>query len=594
MALFIKKNGSLQQVAIGHEVSKSEQQKSVSLDLASGDQVVTPDNGQVLTQVTIKKPDTLVAENIKNGISIGGVIGNYIGGGGGGVVINEITYSDFVDAIGNEELEAGEFYRITDYVTKISNSDSKNYFPFALSAEHPFDLIVLATSENTYCENVMAIQHSGDTYFNECNLQAWELKWTHLNDTNVYAWADENDGKGVIYYLKDENNNEAFYDFKNIKYLQFALERIDDTSSVAYSFEYNQHSSRRFGTFSDFYENTQNGVFEFDNSTSNIKFKAPYINVLGDDVSSIEAMSFIDDFSSTTLNTLYDWDSFCDMLGEWYETTITLSDIASDLGFSVAELEAMTNLDVIQQILYGDFYYTFDFYDDVSGNHYDLSILKDDFIEYKTLTCFNNKITSYYSNNTQYLNYITFQNDFLSFSSNCFVKENIIDESYSISLGKEIYYNTITLNQSCKLNNCYQNTLNQTIYLLFLEGGFLNIFNYYNASTYFPVNTLYINNVEGSGGGSHPEEISSGNGSNVAFGMTLDSYDYTWIRATIVVNNCGSDFDVNLELLSNGSVYRAYFGSSGYVDISFNSNTSEVVFTPNNVSVDYVIIWGVS
>ena len=76
--------------------------------------------------------------------------------------------------------------------------------------------------------------------------------------------------------------------------------------------------------------------------------------------------------------------------------------------------------------------------------------------------------------------------------------------------------------------------------------------------------------------------------------MTLDSYDYTWIRATIVVNNCGSDFDVNLELLSNGSVYRAYFGSSGYVDISFNSNTSEVVFTPNNVSVDYVIIWGVS
>lgn len=77
MALFIKENGSLQQVSVGHEISKPEQQKSVSLDLASGDQIVTPDNGQVLTQVLIKKPETLVAGNIKNGVNIAGVVGTY-------------------------------------------------------------------------------------------------------------------------------------------------------------------------------------------------------------------------------------------------------------------------------------------------------------------------------------------------------------------------------------------------------------------------------------------------------------------------------------------------------------------------------------
>lgn len=79
MALFIKKNGSLQQVAIGHEISKPEQQKNVSLDLASGDQIVTPDNGQVLTQVLIKKPVTLLASNIKKDVNIAGVVGSYEG-----------------------------------------------------------------------------------------------------------------------------------------------------------------------------------------------------------------------------------------------------------------------------------------------------------------------------------------------------------------------------------------------------------------------------------------------------------------------------------------------------------------------------------
>jgi hypothetical protein len=48
------------------------------------------------------------------------------------------------------------------------------------------------------------------------NASAWELKYCLDNDTTRFAWADEENGKGVIYYMKDEKNNECPYDFKNI------------------------------------------------------------------------------------------------------------------------------------------------------------------------------------------------------------------------------------------------------------------------------------------------------------------------------------------------------------------------------------------
>lgn len=57
--------------------AKTEQAKTVDLTMASGDQVVSPDSGKVLSSVTITKPTTLVASNIKKGVTIGGVAGSY-------------------------------------------------------------------------------------------------------------------------------------------------------------------------------------------------------------------------------------------------------------------------------------------------------------------------------------------------------------------------------------------------------------------------------------------------------------------------------------------------------------------------------------
>lgn len=60
-------------------IIKGIQSKTVSLNMENGDQVIRPDSNKLLARVTIEKPATMVAGNIKNGVSIGGVTGSYTG-----------------------------------------------------------------------------------------------------------------------------------------------------------------------------------------------------------------------------------------------------------------------------------------------------------------------------------------------------------------------------------------------------------------------------------------------------------------------------------------------------------------------------------
>ena len=58
--------------------------KSVALSMTSGNQVIDSTIGNYMTQVTIQKPSTLIASNIKKNVDIGGVVGTYEGSGSGG------------------------------------------------------------------------------------------------------------------------------------------------------------------------------------------------------------------------------------------------------------------------------------------------------------------------------------------------------------------------------------------------------------------------------------------------------------------------------------------------------------------------------
>lgn len=55
---------------------------ALSLSMADGDMVVTPsEEGKVISQVTVSKPETLIPENIAEGVEIAGVVGTFQGGG---------------------------------------------------------------------------------------------------------------------------------------------------------------------------------------------------------------------------------------------------------------------------------------------------------------------------------------------------------------------------------------------------------------------------------------------------------------------------------------------------------------------------------
>ena len=159
----------------------------------------------------------------------------------GGSQLIETTYKQLRYLKDISSLIPGALYRITDYVTTTVQSETR-------SAGHQFDVIVTAISENEFNENAKVCKHKGDTYFQNCDLNAWEIKYSIYNDVDRFAWADyypknigstttstisptntettsttlppgyaiNEEGKGVIYYMKDDRGNVCHYDFKNI------------------------------------------------------------------------------------------------------------------------------------------------------------------------------------------------------------------------------------------------------------------------------------------------------------------------------------------------------------------------------------------
>ena len=141
-------------------------------------------------------------------------------------VVNAISilYADLVTLRNAGGLKAGVYYRITDYVTTTAQENTQ-------SAGHQFDLLVLATDTDKLSETARAVLHEGDTYFSEAgaDLDAWQVWYSLDNDTDRFAWADAENGKGVIWRMIDEWGNDIPYDFKNIQFEgEYTFNEADD------------------------------------------------------------------------------------------------------------------------------------------------------------------------------------------------------------------------------------------------------------------------------------------------------------------------------------------------------------------------------
>jgi hypothetical protein len=137
-----------------------------------------------------------------------------------------VLYDDLVTMRNASNLKQGVQYRITDYTCTTVQGDSR-------SEGNDFDIIVVADSNNKLNEAARAIRRGGDTYFPSDTLfEAWELKYCIDNDTDRFAWADSVNGKGVIYYLKDEWSNEAAYDFKSITFCNLNTAGVDTYNNL--------------------------------------------------------------------------------------------------------------------------------------------------------------------------------------------------------------------------------------------------------------------------------------------------------------------------------------------------------------------------
>ena len=122
----------------------------------------------------------------------------------------------------------------------------------------------MALSERELSEQAWAIQHDGDTYFANSDLNAWNIWYCLDNDTTRFEWADETNGKGVIYRMIDEWNNDIPYDFKNIQF-----NRLWDSIKSSWSIISKNNTGVPCYTFSSVGDSSTNSFTDMSLSASN-------------------------------------------------------------------------------------------------------------------------------------------------------------------------------------------------------------------------------------------------------------------------------------------------------------------------------------
>lgn len=162
----------------------------------------------------------------------------------------DVTHAELLNLIDNELLIPNQQYAIIDYeipeidITRNLAAIEKlapllNVHPMQIELINSFapqflktntksyDIIVTAISKNKLDENAKARISKNCSTFITRDLTKWELKYNVYNNTKMYSWASPN-GKGVVYYMKDDYGNAATYDFQLIETFKSNTHNIYD------------------------------------------------------------------------------------------------------------------------------------------------------------------------------------------------------------------------------------------------------------------------------------------------------------------------------------------------------------------------------
>lgn len=145
------------------------------------------------------------------------ILYNNVFSGGKSEIPIKVTVEEIKTLAINSQLDINAVYQITDY--QITNFIDNKFS----STEHYFDILVTPYNNQKINANAAATKHDGDTYYNEIDLRHWKLEYfikdcTYGYEDNIIItdFQNTNNPYGVITYLCDHSNNEAYFDFKNI------------------------------------------------------------------------------------------------------------------------------------------------------------------------------------------------------------------------------------------------------------------------------------------------------------------------------------------------------------------------------------------
>ena len=114
------------------------------------------------------------------------------------------TYSEIKNLVDNSMLVLSTRYIITDYQT-IYRANTGEVWGNLINPSKVYSILLTPASSNEFEKQVILLENN--------EVLDWEVYYDFQQEK-----IDGTYTKGKILYLRDQNNNSAYYDFKNIKY----------------------------------------------------------------------------------------------------------------------------------------------------------------------------------------------------------------------------------------------------------------------------------------------------------------------------------------------------------------------------------------